>query len=140
MSSKYSIKVYPAGLGREVYRNIEICGSSTLNELCEVILDAFDFINEHLYEFNMDNRLYSDYGYQSHPEPGEPSAEITLDEVGLHPGQKFALHYDFGDDWLFTISIQKITEVSDDFEARIVKEKGSIVQYPFLEDDEYYDE
>lgn len=56
MSNQYSMKIYPAGRGREVYRNIEICGSSTLNQLCQVILESFDFIDEHLYEFCMDNR------------------------------------------------------------------------------------
>ena len=81
-----------------IYRNIEICGNSTLNQLCEVILEAFDFIDEHLYEFCMDNRMYSEYTYQSDPEGDEPCADITLDEVGLCKGQKFALHYDFGDD------------------------------------------
>ena len=53
MSNQYSMKIYPAGRGREVYRNIEICGSSTLNQLCQVILESFDFIDEHLYEFCM---------------------------------------------------------------------------------------
>lgn len=51
MSKQYSMKIYPAGRGRDVYRNIEICGNSTLNQLCGVILEAFGFIDEHLYEF-----------------------------------------------------------------------------------------
>lgn len=105
MSNQYSMKIYPAGRGREVYRNIEICGSSTLNQLCQVILESFDFIDEHLYEFCMDNRMYSEHAYQSDPEGDEPSADIILDEVGLCKGQKFALHYDFGDIdvWLMQI-------------------------------------
>lgn len=45
----------------------------------------------------MDNRMYSEHAYQSDPEGDEPSADIILDEVGLCKGQKFALHYDFGD-------------------------------------------
>ena len=51
--------------------------------------------------------MYSEYAYQSDPEEDEPSADITLDEVGLCKGQKFALHYDFGDDWMFTITVSK---------------------------------
>ena len=43
MSKQYSMKIYPAGRGRDVYRNIEICGNSTLNQLCGVILEAFGF-------------------------------------------------------------------------------------------------
>lgn len=30
MNKQYLMKVYPAGRGREVYRNIEICGDNTL--------------------------------------------------------------------------------------------------------------
>ena len=59
MSKQYSMKVYPAGMGRNVYRNIEICGDELLDRLCGIILEAFDFIDEHLYEFCMDNRMYS---------------------------------------------------------------------------------
>lgn len=51
MSNQYTMKIYPAGRGRDVYRNIEICGNSTLNQLCQIILESFDFIDEHLYEF-----------------------------------------------------------------------------------------
>lgn len=51
------MKIYPAGRGREVYRNIEICGSSTLNQLCQVILESFDFIDEHLYANPISNAL-----------------------------------------------------------------------------------
>lgn len=82
MSNQYTMKIYPAGRGRDVYRNIEICGNSTLNQLCQIILKSFDFIDEHLYEFCMDNRMYSEYAYQSDPEGDEPSADITLDEAG----------------------------------------------------------
>ena len=83
MSSQYTMKIYPAGRGRDVYRNIGICGNSTLNQLCQIILESFNFIDEYLYEFCMDNRMYSEYAYQSDSEGDEPSADITLDEVRL---------------------------------------------------------
>ena len=61
----YLLKVYPVGMGREVYRKIEIMGGATLDDLCRTIINSFDFIHEHMYEFCMDNRMYSDYSYQS---------------------------------------------------------------------------
>lgn len=130
MNKQYLLKVYPAGRGRDVYRNIEIGGNRTLNQLCGVILESFDFIDEHLYEFCMDNRMYSEYTYQSDPEGDEPSTDIVLDELGLCKGQKFSLHYDFGDDWMFTITVSKISEVQKNVETRIIKSKGNIEQYP----------
>ena len=42
--SRYTLKVYPAGHGREIYRTIKISGKETLDRLCEYILDAFDLI------------------------------------------------------------------------------------------------
>lgn len=127
---KYTLKVFPAGCGREVYRVIEISGEHSLDDLCEAILSAFDFLDEHLYEFCMDNRMYSDYSYQSDPEGGEPSTRVSLDKIGLMVKQKFSLHYDFGDDWMFTITVQKITETAEKTAPRVIKEKGKIEQYP----------
>ncbi len=136
MNKVYSMKVYPLGKGREIYRNIEISGKNTLNQLCSIILDSFDFLDEHLYEFCMDNRIYSEYSYQSDPEGDEPSCDISLDDIGLYKGQKFSLHYDFGDDWMFTISVAKIEEADNNAVLpRIIKSKGSIQQYPDWDDD-----
>lgn len=121
-------------MGREVYRNIEICGDETLDRLCQIILEAFDFDDEHLYEFCMDNCMYSENSYQSDPEEEDDAAtDIALDKLKLNKGQKFWLHYDFGDDWMFTITVHKINEVEESFEPRIVKSKGQIQQYPYLD-------
>ena len=134
MSTQYSIKVFPAGRGRDVYRNIEICGDETLDQLCKTILDAFDFIDEHLYEFCMDNRQHSTDAYYATMMEQEPSTDIALDELGLYNGQKFLLHYDFGDDWIFHIRVLNIIEVKESFEPRIIKSKGYISQYPDYDD------
>lgn len=136
MNMQYTLKVYPAGRGREVYRVIEISGNHTLDDLCGVILDAFDFDDEHMYEFCMDNSMYSQYGYQSHPEGGQPSTKIKIDKLKLVKGQKFSLHYDFGDDWMFTISVQGVATTSEKTVPCVVRKKGSVEQYPDWDEDE----
>lgn len=142
MNNQYTLKVYPAGMGHDVYRTIEICGKDTLDQLCRVILDAFDFIDEHLYEFCMDNRMYSEYSYQSDSEAGGPSTAVKLDKINLCKDQKFSLHYDFGDDWMFTIRVMKIIETERYHKLSVVKEKGAVEQYPDYEEweDEWEDE
>ena len=137
MKKKYTLKVYPAGAGREVYRVIEISGEHSLDELCGSILSAYDFVDEHLYEFCMDNRMYSEDSYQSDPEDGEPSTRIKLNKLGLGEKQKFSLHYDFGDDWMFTIAVQKIEETTENSKPKVIKQKGMIEQYPDYDDDEW---
>lgn len=81
--------------------------------------------------------MYSHYSYQSDPEDGESSTRIKLDKMGLEIKQRFSLHYDFGDDWMFSIIVQSITETSEKIVPNVIKEKGSIEQYPEWDDDEY---
>ena len=98
---------------------------------------SFDFTDEHLYEFCMDNRMYQEYNYQSDPEEDEPSTKIILDELRLVEKQKFSLHYDFGDDWMFVITVKKISKVAEKIEACITKSKGYIQQYPVWDENEW---
>ncbi len=74
--------------------------------------------------------MYSQYSYQPHPEAGQASVRIKLDQLNLMKGQKFSLHYDFGDDWMFAISVQKVAETSEKKILRVVRGKGSAEQYP----------
>ena len=111
--------------------------TETLDRLCQIILESFDFTDEHLYEFCMDNRMYQEYNYHSDPEEDEPSTKIILDELRLVEKQKFSLHYDFGDDWMFVITVKKISKVAEKTEARITKSKGHIQQYPVWDENEW---
>lgn len=135
MEMLYTLKVYPQGRGTSVYRVLKISGSETLDMLCKVILDSFDFIDEHLYEFCMDNKMYSRNSYQSDPEGRQPSTKMKIGQMRLREKQKFSLHYDFGDDWMFTINVQNIQEDTGRTEPYIVKSKGSIEQYPDWDDE-----
>ena len=140
MGKKYTMKVYPAGMSRTVYRVLQISGKDTLDKLCRVIISSFDFIDEHLYEFCMDNRMYSDCSFQSDPDYGEPSTKIALDKLHLEKGQNFSLHYDFGDDWMFTIHVQKIEEEEKKTTPIVLKAKGEIEQYALWNDSDEDDE
>ena len=133
----YTLKVYPKGRGREVYRIIHILGKESLDRLCRVILDAYDFIDEHLYEFCMGNRMYDEDNYQSDPEyDGQPTTREKIDSLKLVKGQKFILHYDFGDDWMFVIGVPKIEETEENLMPHISNEKGFLEQYPDWNEDD----
>ena len=75
------------------------------------------------------------YSYQSDPESGEPSTKVKLGKIGLMAKQKFSLHYDFGDDWMFVITVQKIEETQEKVAPKVIKEKGAIEQYPDWDED-----
>lgn len=129
MEKQYLLKVYPARKSRVAWRKIEICGNDTLSDLCTIILDAFNFDHDHLYEFCMDNRPYSNNAYTIDREAGYPEINIVIDTMELYEKQKFSLHYDFGDDWMFTIDVVKIVSVENYFKPHVISSKGKVKQY-----------
>lgn len=139
--NKYTMKVYPQGLGRNVYRVIEIYGKDMLTDLADAILESFDFIDEHLYEFCVDAELYSEHNYQREPQDRfDRSAKIAIDKLKLTKGKKFIFHYDFGDDWMFVINVQKIEEGEKYTSPVVIKAKGDVEQYPDWDEEEYEEE
>ena len=138
---QFTLKVYPKGRGRDVYRIIVISGQDTLDQLCSVILTAFDFSHDHLYEFCMDNRPYSEYSYQCEQDgSGRPLTTTKIAQLDLAKGQKFLFHYDFGDEWMFMVCVQKIESIDHRTQPKCLKAKGTIEQYPDPEDDFFMDE
>ncbi|MDD4781216.1 MAG: hypothetical protein PHT02_11545 [Tissierellia bacterium] len=121
---------------KDVYRIIRTDGSNTLDDLSNEILSAFDFDNDHLYMFSLKRKRYDSDGYY-HPEAsgGKNADEISLNELNLKVRNKFLFVYDFGDEWLFDITVKKI-EQSDILSLTFVKEQnGKLFQYPDWEDD-----
>ena len=136
METKLTLKVYPTGGGRSAYRVIEVSDRITLADLCGIILVSFDFDDDHLYAFYMDNnarRSMAAYTYEGWG--GDNSrVHVKLSQFGLVKGHKFILHYDFGDDWMFHITVQKAEEV-ENAPTRIIKSVGEVAQYPGCDED-----
>ena len=80
--------------------------------------------------------MYSEDSYQYDPEDGGPSTDIAIDEIGLVKGQNFSLHYDYGDDWMFTIHVQKIEDETKKTSPKLIKVVGHVDQYPDWDDEE----
>ncbi|WP_202108641.1 IS1096 element passenger TnpR family protein [Succinivibrio dextrinosolvens] len=135
----FELKVYPVGEAREVYRVFQIRGSATFEELCYEILDQFDFDYDHLYEFCMNNRPYSDENIQSAREAWSDrhdASVITLNDEGLVKGRKFLFHYDYGDDWMFNVTVAKVLDDFDSKYAITISTKGKLYQYGSDSDDD----
>ncbi|MCD7735797.1 MAG: plasmid pRiA4b ORF-3 family protein [Lachnospiraceae bacterium] len=82
----------------------------------------------------MNNRMYED-NYQSDPDTEyQKSTKEKIDRLQIVKGQKFSLHYDFGDDWMFAISVQGIDETDKNIMPYITQEKGFLTQYPDCEE------
>lgn len=65
---------------------------------------------------------------------------VRLDTEYIVNALVLALDKGWGHDWMFTITVSKISEVQEDFEPRVIKSKGTIQQYPDWDEDDFDEE
>ncbi len=102
----YFIKV---SLSNTIWRRIKIQGTESVDTLAVAILNAFNFDDEHLYEF----RYTDNFGITqviADPRCEEPlnACEINIGDIDILPGDLIEFLYDFGDNWKFKVQIEKI--------------------------------
>jgi len=137
--------VLSISLGTGCYRHIQISEDATLDDLHHEIMCMFDFDDDHLYQFCMDNRLWGsgavymcqrvDYltdelGYTD---------EVELGELSIGKGSKFVYVFDFGDCWVFQIKVLRIVDETTPT-PKILKSVGEVSQYGDDEDEDEDDE
>ena len=118
--------VISASLGTGCYRHIRIGEQETLDRLHGVILNAFDFDDDHAHAFFMDDRYWSDFCayYSDDMDEGcRMSYKMPLGRLGLEKGDKFKYLFDFGDEWRFQCRVmQELEEKTKYF--RVIKAVG----------------
>ncbi len=118
-------------------RLIAIPADAPLDDLVSWVLRSVKFSSDHLYEF-----IYRDQrGRQvrvHHPYTGEePSTDqVHVGELPLEPGQSMTLVYDFGDNWQFNLTLERVEPPGKKMKApRIVESHGAAPeQYPSWEE------
>ena len=121
------------------YRHIQISEDETLYRLSEAILDSFDFSDDHLHAFYMDNRSYDSYERYVSPYCDSDYArgfsdKVKLSNFRLGKGYKFLYIFDFGDNWRFHIRVLRIVDEPTK-SPLVLKSVGEISQYGDDEDD-----
>jgi len=139
---------------RRIYRNIEILENQTLADLHEMIFDAFDRYDEHLYSFFLTwKSTRSTRTIYGSPEYTHPMAlqqqyalgfkkqynagESTIGKLGLREKDKLYYLFDFGDEWWHELTVLKIQSAAKSEQyPKIVKIAGeSPDQYPDYEEE-----
>lgn len=135
----YQLKIAPVYDNR-VYRVIEIDGNRTFADLSDAILDSFEFDHSHLYMFSKSRKPYDPKGIYHPMADGDILAnEVYLRDAKLVVRNKYLYLYDFGDDWMFYITVIKIRETDQETFVTTIESKGDLCQYPDWEEDECFD-
>lgn len=111
----YQLKIMLKDSKPPVWRRIMVSSYISLAELHEIISAAFDWNNSHLHLFEEPGRHGTKYSsVPVEPTPWEDSHEdefeTMLGEVMTAEGAKLDYLYDFGDDWMHRITLEKILD------------------------------
>ena len=141
-SMRGGLHVFKVSLGK-AWRRIAIPGELTLEALSEAILGAFDFDNDHLHLFRYRNRI-GIFEEVKHPytEESPSTAEVKIGELPLRPGSMLEYLFDFGDNWLFEVRLEKLEPVNPKIRKSVVIERRGQAppQYPNFDDEEWDEE
>ena len=127
-------------LGR-VWRRIIVPADTSLEDLASGILIAFDFSNDHLYEFTFKG-THGKTVRVMHPEYSDGEFFANEFDVGYLPlqvGDTFVFHFDFGDDWMFKIKVEKILPINAKLSGPEVTESKGDAPSQYGDEDEYPD-
>lgn len=140
MAESYVFKV--TEVDSESWRTIQASGKHRLEDLSGAILEAFEFDDDHLFAFFMDGEVMSEKeAYWSGREPDNPSAESAhLAQFHFVEGDTFLYLFDFGDEWLFRVTVEKVL-MEDTLVPIVLGGQGEAPeQYSDYDDDDEYDE
>lgn len=126
---KHGEYIFKVAHSASCLRTIALHDSHTLLDLHEWIQRAFSFMDDHLYAFYMDNQPFSRNCYNSPMDTQGPFVQdVTIAELYLEEGQQFLYVFDFGDEWHFQVTVEKITEGIENVLPSIRQEKGEAPQ------------
>jgi hypothetical protein len=107
-SFRDGIFVFKVSLGN-IWRRIAIPANQTLDSLASAILNAVKFDHDHLYMFSYQNRFGTlERVYHPEMEEGPWATEVLIGDLPLGIGQMMTYLFDFGDNWEFDVTLERI--------------------------------
>lgn len=116
----YQVKVQLAGSKPPIWRRLRLSGGTPLDELHDILQAAFGWSDTHMHRFSLGHPYESGVVYEpkwqrdfdlGHEEPGpRDEAEVTLAQLAQRRGSQVVYLYDFGDDWIHTITVESVDE------------------------------
>ena len=123
-----------------LWRRIAIPAAQTLDALASIIPDAIEFSHDHLYMFSYQNR-FGVLESVTHPflEEEPWTSEVKVGDLPLRVGQTMTYLYDFGDQWEFDVTLERIDPPDASIRKPLIVEGYGAPpeQYPRLDEEEF---
>lgn len=127
-----------------IWRTITLKETQTLDDLHEIIQEAFEWDGDQMYAFFMGNRKQ----WRAPDAYGPPEAEleresdVPLTSLGLEEGKEFLYVFDFEDEWHIRITFEERTPVKKGMQYPAVLESHgeAPAQYSSLDGDEEWED
>lgn len=131
-----NFRVYLKGFGRKLWRKIVVSGNDTLNDLNRTILMSFEAELSHMYDLEFRGTKYGTPNSYYFVRTFDDN-QFYLYELGLAPGDKMLLTYDYGENWEFTLTYKGDGDMISDL-SKYPKILGGGRGWGILEDDYYH--
>jgi hypothetical protein len=112
---QFKIKLYK--IDPPIWRRVQIFSDSTFAEFSDVILRAMGWDDSHMHGFaikniytNIKDRIVQKLDGADHYDEEKDEETVTLDEYFSRQNKKAKYIYDYGDDWLHDIALEKIMD------------------------------
>src|SRR5205823_6181056 len=103
----YQVKVGLQGARPPIWRRLLVPADVSLAGLHDVIQVAFGWHGGHLHVFETP---YGEFGRADRELGHRAEAPVTLEQVAPQAGDKIRYTYDFGDDWVHEIVVEKVLD------------------------------
>lgn len=108
MVYNYRIKVTLKGVEKLIKRTFVINDNVKINDFCKVVITSMNGYLEHLYTLKYKDKYYiCDYMTKNDNNEIKMNS-LRMNKLMLKEKDKLELIYDFGDNWIFKITVAKV--------------------------------
>jgi hypothetical protein len=102
----YRLKVLLTDSSPQIWRRLEVAGSTRLDLFSDIIQAAFDWEGFHLHAFEVDGTDYTTPFEQDDWNPNPPKDEGLYTLSRIAKDAPFLYIYDFGDNWTHRVTVE----------------------------------
>lgn len=110
---QYIFNVSLDGFNKEIKRKISVNNNIKIDDFCQKVITSMNGDLFHLYDI----KIGKEYLYESY-------SEFELFYLNLKEKQKFKIIYDWGDNWIFNLTLTKIIDGHEANDFKVLSGKG----------------